>query len=523
MNSKLSNNLITNERFLNIEYAQFEMEKSRWSIRNTTNSTKLISNKNNELGTVSPQLIIKNDLIMSEASVQNQSEHCLNLNIFRSIKNNTENQQSNRPVMVWIHGGGFTVGAGSLPIYDGSNLAKATNTIVVTLNYRLGSLGFLRLVDITDNEITSTGNEGLEDQITALKWIQENIHLYGGDKTNITLFGESAGAMSIACLLAMPKTKGLFHKAIMQSGAGHTFNTVEQANDLAKEFLVSARELGFEISQNKPREQAKQLKQLTTSEVLSIQTHLTTRPDIYSKFGILPFKPVVGDLDLPLAPYEAIKQGCAIDIPIISGSNTDEWTLFSAMLKQKITDEKHLALSLTPLIGIEKVARVTQLMTKQCQQRGLEPTPQNLLSEALTEFWFTQPCYRLLNAQHTAGGKAYGYKLGRKTIIPSLACTHITDIGLVFGNTSSAFHGEEPRVIALVNEIQTCWETFAYTGQLSHAKILWPEFISSQNENKTKSTPTLLFFDHDQSYDNDVDAQSIEFWSKISDKQLSSF
>ena len=139
MNSKLSNNLITNERFLNIEYAQFEMEKSRWSIRNTTNSTKLISNKNNELGTVSPQLIIKNDLIMSEASVQNQSEHCLNLNIFRSIKNNTENQQSNRPVMVWIHGGGFTVGAGSLPIYDGSNLAKATNTIVVTLNYRLGS------------------------------------------------------------------------------------------------------------------------------------------------------------------------------------------------------------------------------------------------------------------------------------------------------------------------------------------------------------------------------------------------
>ena len=180
MNSKLSNNLITNERFLNIEYAQFEMEKSRWSIRNTTNSTKLISNKNNELGTVSPQLIIKNDLIMSEASVQNQSEHCLNLNIFRSIKNNPVNQQSYRPVMVWIHGGGFTVGAASLPIYDGSNLAKATNTIVVTLNYRLGSLGFLRLVDITDNEITSTGNEGLEDQITALKWIQENIHLYGG-------------------------------------------------------------------------------------------------------------------------------------------------------------------------------------------------------------------------------------------------------------------------------------------------------------------------------------------------------
>ena len=316
MNSKLSNNLITNERFLNIEYAPFEVEKSRWSIRNTTNSTKPISNKNNALGAVSPQLIIKNDLIMSEASVQNQSEHCLNLNIFRSIKNNTENQQSHRPVMVWIHGGGFTVGAGSLPIYDGSNLAKATNTIVVTLNYRLGSLGFLRLVDITDNEIASTGNEGLEDQITALKWIQENIHLYGGDKTNITLFGESAGAMSIACLLAMPKTKGLFHKAIMQSGAGHTFNTVEQANDLAKEFLVSARELGFEISQNKPREQAKQLKQLTTSEVLSIQTHLTTRPDIYSKFGILPFKPVVGDLDLPLAPYEAIKQGCAIDIPV---------------------------------------------------------------------------------------------------------------------------------------------------------------------------------------------------------------
>ncbi|WP_019028831.1 carboxylesterase/lipase family protein [Colwellia piezophila] len=526
---KVTAPLLNTERFLAIDYSESPQQNTRWSRQSLAPSAKVISTHQVQYGAIAPQLANDHDLLMSLALIDNQSEDCLNLNIYRSklTAQSKPGSQVNSlvdsaqpcPVMVWIHGGGFTIGSGSLPIYEGSHLAKATNCLVVTLNYRLGALGFLRLKDISNQEIAATGNEGLEDQILALRWLQENIHNYGGDKNNITLFGESAGAMSIACLLAMPKAKGLFHKVIMQSGAGHTFNTVEQANEVAKEFLNSANALGLLASQLEPKQLAQQLQQLTTTQILSIQAHLTARPEIYRKFGILPFKPVVGDADLPLAPYEAIKQGCALNIPIISGSNTDEWTLFAAMLKQNISEESVLDHWLTSLMGKDKVASTKALMSKQCKKRHIEPSMQNLLSETLTEFWFTQPSYRLANAQITAGGEAYRYKLGRKTVIPTLRCTHITDLGLVFNNISSTFHGDEPRVAELVTEIQTYWGNFAHFGTPNNADGKWPKLIDKTGEHSAD----IMFFDHHKTYIETIPLEEIEFWATVTDKQLASF
>jgi para-nitrobenzyl esterase len=508
---------LKSECFLAINYSKYHQEDARWSIQSLASDLVAKSKINNNFGSIAPQLPNNNDLLMSQALIENQSEDCLNLNIYsKHLSEDSISTSKNLcPVMVWIHGGGFIVGAGSLPIYEGSNLATATNCIVVTLNYRLGALGFLRLKDITKGEINSTGNEGLEDQILALHWLQKNIHHYGGDKNNITLFGESAGAMSIACLLAIPKAKGLFHKAIMQSGAGHTFNTVKQANEVTEEFLVSANTLGLVTSQLAPEQLAQQLKKLTTTQVLTIQAHLVARPEIYSKFGILPFKPVVGDADLPVAPYEAIKQGCAKNIPLLSGSNTDEWTLFSAMLNQKITNEAFLNHWLTSLMGSEHVESTKTLMSKQCQQRNIAPTLQNVLSETLTEFWFVQPSYRLLHAQLHAGGEAFSYKLGRKTVLPSMRCTHITDLGLVFNNVSNTFHGEEPRVAELVKEIQTHWGDFAHFGTPSHEANRWPKLTEGLTE--------IMFFDHHETYVKSIPNKDTLFWSIITDKQLASF
>ncbi|TWX64150.1 carboxylesterase/lipase family protein [Colwellia demingiae] len=516
-NKKISDEKFNSERFIAIDYSRYAQKNSRWSIQSLAPELGANSKIDNNFGSIAPQLPNNNDLLMSQALIENQSEDCLNLNIYSNKLSEDSPFEGNKPcpVMVWIHGGGFTVGAGSLPIYEGSNLATATNCIVVTLNYRLGALGFLRLKDITKGEVNSTGNEGLEDQLLALQWLHKNIHHYGGDKNNITLFGESAGAMSIACLLAMPKAKGLFHKAIMQSGAGHTFNTVEQANEVAEEFLVSANTLDLVASQLEPEQLAQQLKQLTTTQVLTIQAHLVARPEIYSKFGILPFKPVVGDLDLPLAPYETIKQGCAKHIPILSGSNTDEWTLFAAMLNQNISNEAVLNHWLTSLMGSEHVVSTKTLMSKQCQQRNIPPSLQNVLSETLTEFWFAQPSYRLLHAQLTAGGEAFSYKLGRKTVLPTLRCTHITDLGLVFNNVSSTFHGEEPRVAELVEEIQTHWGHFAHFGTPSRKANEWPMLTDYLTE--------VMFFDHHETYVKSIAEEEIAFWSIITDKQLASF
>jgi para-nitrobenzyl esterase len=120
-----------------------------------------------------------------------------------------------RPVLVWMHGGAFTMGSGSTPSYDGANFAVHGDVVVVTLNYRLGAFGFLYLGELAGESYATSGNNGLLDQIAALQWVHDNIEAFGGDPDAITIFGESAGAMSIGTLLTMPAAKGLFHRATM--------------------------------------------------------------------------------------------------------------------------------------------------------------------------------------------------------------------------------------------------------------------------------------------------------------------
>ena len=123
------------------------------------------------------------------------------------------------------------------PMYDSDRLPKRGNVVLVTINYRLGMLGFLRLKDATGGKIPATGNEGLMDQVAALKWVKDNIAAFGGDPENVTVFGESAGGMSIGCLMAMPSAKGLFHKGILESGVGSTAVPLERANATGEHFL----------------------------------------------------------------------------------------------------------------------------------------------------------------------------------------------------------------------------------------------------------------------------------------------
>ena len=123
-----------------------------------------------------------------------------------------------RPVLVWLHGGAFVTGSGSMPMYQGATLARRGDMVVVTVNYRLGLFGYLRGVDVCGEALPSTGNAGLLDQITALEWVKAEIAAFGGDPENVTVAGQSAGARSIAMMLAMPRTRGLIHKAVLQSG-----------------------------------------------------------------------------------------------------------------------------------------------------------------------------------------------------------------------------------------------------------------------------------------------------------------
>ena len=161
-----------------------------------------------------------------------RSEDCLSLNIWTP---GLDTQK--RAVMFWIHGGGFITGAGSSPLYDGKFLAGNGDVVVVSINYRLGCLGFLNLNEVTGGRVPATGNEGLLDQVMALQWARDNIESFGGDPDNVTIFGESAGGMSVGALLAMPAARGLFKRAIPQSGACHTAYPLTKSSEIAEAFL----------------------------------------------------------------------------------------------------------------------------------------------------------------------------------------------------------------------------------------------------------------------------------------------
>jgi len=154
-------------------------------------------------GAVAPQNPVTNQALAAMKIEQAQSEDCLNLNLWTPGLDGAR-----RPVMVWIHGGGFTIGAGSQEIYSGSTLARRGDVVVVTINYRLGPLGFLRLNDVTNGQIPSSGNEGLLDQVAALQWVRDNIAEFGGDPDNVTIFGESAGGTAV-CMLMVEAPRNL--------------------------------------------------------------------------------------------------------------------------------------------------------------------------------------------------------------------------------------------------------------------------------------------------------------------------
>ncbi|VED51012.1 Putative esterase [Raoultella terrigena] len=240
--------------------------------------------------------------------------------------------------MVWLHGGGFTIGAGSLPPYDGQALA-GRDVVVVTVNYRLGHLGFFAHPALEGEE----GEEGeriynfaLLDQIAALQWVQENIHAFGGDAANVTLFGESAGARSVLSLMVSPKAKGLFHKAIVQSG--YTLPDLPRARALEKGRLLAAH---FSL----PDASAEQLRAIPADAFWSLTAPLSVGP-----------APIVGDAVLPQPMLETFFAGRQHPMPVMIGSNSDEASVMAvfgvdiAGQIQKLRRERRFGLGLIKLL-----------------------------------------------------------------------------------------------------------------------------------------------------------------------------
>ncbi|MBO0866764.1 MAG: carboxylesterase/lipase family protein, partial [Mycobacterium sp.] len=249
---------------------------------------------------------------------QPMGEDCLTLNVVAPEISDGEPL----PVMVFVHGGGYILGSSATPVYDGAGLARR-GCVYVSVNYRLGVLGCLDLSSLSTPEITIESNLFLRDLVLALRWVRDNIAVFGGDPNKVTLFGESAGAHAVATMLAVPAAEGLFTQAISESPATGMVRSREMATEFASRFATL-----FGV---RKQDAAHALMQASAAELVAAQGRLIDE-GVRNMLGAFPIGPVFGDDCLPLDPTEAMRRGHAHRIPLIVGTNAEEGRLFTRFL-----------------------------------------------------------------------------------------------------------------------------------------------------------------------------------------------
>ena len=411
-----------------------------------------------KFGPISPQNLMRITTFPRQSFPEEpQGEDCLFLNIWTPSPDNER-----RAVMVWIHGGAFTNGSGSSPMHPGATLAKRGGVVMVTINYRLGALGFLNLDQVTEGKIPSSGNEGLLDQIAALHWVHDNIKAFGGDPDNITVFGESAGAMSIGCLLAMPQSKGLFKKAILQSGS-NTCRPLTEAAEVAAKYLSALGLTGRDVDA---------LRALPVQALLEAQQRLAA-------MGVrgAAMEPVVDGKILPKLPLDAVREGSAREVVVLAGGNLNEGTLFSAMDPAigKL-DEAGLITRVVRMVPQERAGALIEQYRKALAKRGSPPSPSDIYIAIQGDKQFRVPNIRLVEIQRDLGMPSFSYAFTWNCAVPNLKACHALDVGFVFGSTYKEFHGVGAVVDRLASQMQDAWIAFAKTGNPSSPSLAWPEY-----------------------------------------------
>jgi para-nitrobenzyl esterase len=403
-------------------------------------------------------------------ATMHMDEDCLRLNVQTPALDD-----AGRPVMVWIHGGGFTSGSSSTPWYNGSSFARRGDVVVVTVNYRLGALGFLHLAEIGGAEHVSTGLLGILDQVAALQWVQDNIAAFGGDPDDVTVFGESAGAMSVGTLLGMPAAQGLFHKAIAQSGAAANVLPPATAAEVTATFLATFGTTDLEGLLAASPEALIEAQAVVSAELLANPARLAGSDGI--ALG-MPFQPVLDGVELPEQPQLAIERGLSAGVPLLAGTTADEWNLFHLTSPGGL-DDPALLRRVDRLVG----DGTSLVDTYRAARPGA--TPDALWCAVLTDHVFRLPALRMLEAQaahqpdHTF---QYLFSWASRAFDGRLGACHALEIPFVFNTLGQPGAdlflgaGVEPTDLALA--MHDAWIAFARTGDPSHPGLPtpWPPF-----------------------------------------------
>ena len=387
--------------------------------------------------------------VMAELEPQGEeSEDCLFLNVFAP-----EASETPKPVLVWIHGGAFICGSGN--DYDPSNIVKQNDVLVVSINYRLGIFGFLNLAPI-GSEYAGSANLGIQDQIAALRWVQDNIAAFGGDAGNVTIWGESAGAASVLALLAAPMAEGLFHKAMVFSGAETLTPPGNGLGEIAAFMGCTSEQECFD-----------RLKAMPAKELSLLQV----QSGIY-------IGPCVDGVVLTRASCEAIKDGGASTIPVLAGTTRDEGTILAPGFMATDAIGAAVVFGLSCSIGRDDGSNYQQFLT---QQYGADELYQHMNRAWFDVFRASALRVAATATAHGAGGWVYNFELETDH---ALGIAHFADVPFTFnwleeGNPGVFVHPPSDINCKLAEYWSKTMITFAKTGSPNGAGLPeWPKYQS---------------------------------------------
>ena len=444
-------------RFFNIPYAAAPVDYNRFRLPQTAEPWAGIRDADG-FGPNSPQFVTEFpgiDLSPLVGTGWRRGDDFLNLNVWAP---EIKGPRSLRPVMVWIHGPGFVIGSNHAPVLDGSAFARS-GVICIAINYRLGVEGFLPIPLVPPNL-------GLRDIILALAWVKDHAGAFGGDPENITVFGGTAGGNAIASLLASPRAKGLFRRAIIQSGHGNMVRSTVVAQRLVDRI---AGKLGIKPDLRSYRTASMEDGARAAQEValpgsrIDLRDHEGREP----VFGTSRFTPVIGNDVLPLKPLEAVQMGAGVEVDLLIGTNAEEMNLL--LVPAAIREKIGAFLAWYVLRRSQPSARAVL----RAYGSG-EKEPGQALADALNDLVFRWPARRLAEAHR---GRTWFYEFDWRSSAfgGELGACHGLELPFVFDTLASAtgpqgLAGEDPPQ-ALATRVHKLWVDFASSGRLP-----WPEF-----------------------------------------------
>ncbi len=440
-----------------------------------------------EFGPIVPQPPSPPEL--SNVKLPQSEVGCLTLNIWTPSIDSRK-----RPVMFWIHGGSLKIGSGAE--IDGGKLAARGDVVVVSINYRLGVLGFLYVPG-------KTANVGILDQIEALRWVKQNIDHFGGDPGNITVFGESAGAHSITVLMSMPRARGLFRRAISQSSGCSVLYHKASGGEAAGRGVFS--KLGITYGD---------LEALQAVSLADLQSAYDKTEAITSPFDFFP--PFVDGDTVPVHPLEAIGNGYAVDIELLAGFNSNEASLFSLWDPEvnRLTEDtfrQRISFFFTLMMGAKQDPRVADKFVNFYLEASRRTSLRHAWEDYYTDNMFRVPIVRFLGLQSGSGACVYAYEFAWKTpeLGGMLGSPHALDIGFVFGtlgdSPNGVFPARSPETDTLSQAMMDSWVQFARTGNPNHKGIpAWPKYKPDSRQ--------IMVFDRESHVAADRYAERDRIW-----------